>query len=290
MNYLKNILKLMRVKHWLKNFLVFFPLVFSTQIFHVGKLTTATLGFISMCLITSVVYIINDLKDVEKDRLHPIKKNRPFASGAISINNGLLIMFILLTITILINIFFIKNYYALTVLLIYLFANIGYSFGLKNVPIIDILILVSGFVIRVVYGSLITNIEISKWLYLTIMSGSFFMGFGKRRNEMIKQGSKSRDVLKYYTKDYLDKFMYVSIILTVVFYSLWGIDKATILRIGNDYIIYTIPLVLVIIMKYSLNIEGDSHGDPVDVITSDKVLLFLSLLFFIMMFLIIYIF
>ena len=170
----------------------------------------------------------------------------------------------------------------------YYLLNIGYSFGLKNIPIVDIVILVSGFVIRVLYGASITSIEISNWLYLAVMSGSFFMGFGKRRNEIMKQGNNSRKVLMYYTKEYLDKFMYVCLILSIMFYSLWSIDSLTTQRFG-DYMVYTIPMVLVIFMKYCLDIEGDSYGDPVDVVTSDKVLMVLILLFAIIMFLIMYV-
>ena len=162
-----------------------------------------------------------------------------------------------------------------------------YSLGLKNIPIIDVVILVSGFVIRVIYGASITSIEISKWLYLTAMSGSFFMGFGKRRNEIIKQGNDSRAVLKYYTKDYLDKFMYACLVLTLMFYSLWSVDTTTTAKFGEN-MIYTIPLVMIIFMKYCLDIEGDSYGDPVDVITSDKVLMCMVGVLAISMYILIY--
>jgi hypothetical protein len=115
------------------------------------------------------------------------------------------------------------------------------------------------------------------------------MDFGKRRNELDLSKSSTREVLSFYNKDFLDKFMYVSLVLTVVFYSLWSSDADTLMRIGNDYLIYTIPLVFVIIMKYCLNVEVDSYGDPVDVITSDKVLMFLMALLACMMVLIIYV-
>ena len=98
----------------------------------------------------------------------------------------------------------------------------------------------------------------------------------------------SRVVLKYYTKDFLDKFLYVFLVLTIVFYSLWSIDSTTISRLNNSYMIYTIPFVIVIFMKYCLDIEGDSYGDPVDVLTSDKILMILVLLFVIVMFYLVY--
>lgn len=285
---IKNIVKLMRPKHWLKNVLVFFPLIFDSQLFVSSSFLKTLLGCLSFCFISSSIYIINDIRDVEKDRKHPVKKDRPIASSKVSIKEAYVVSCLLALVTVLINIFVIDNIVGLLLIMGYFVLNILYSFGLKNVPIIDVVILVSGFVIRVVYGASITSIEISKWLYLTVMSGSFFMGFGKRRNEMQKQGNESRAVLKYYTKEYLDKFMYVCLILALVFYSLWSIDAPTVLRFG-EYMIYTIPLVLIIFMKYCLDIEGDSFGDPVDVITSDKVLMGLIFLLFVSMFVLIYV-
>lgn len=289
MNHIKDYIKLIRVKHWLKNFLIFIPLMFSTQILVVNKLLLTLIGFISFCFISSTVYIINDLNDVKKDRKHPIKKKRPIASGAVSKKEAIVIAGILFLISVLLNIFVIKELVCLIFILLYLLLNICYSKGLKNVAIVDVVILVSGFVIRVVYGAFINGIIISNWLYLTVMAGSFFMGFGKRRNEAIKQGSKSRKVLKYYTKEYLDKFMYICLILAIVFYSLWSIDVETIDRIGNNYMIYTIPFLLVIVMRYCLHMEGDSFGEPIDIITSDKVLISLISVFVLSMFLIVYV-
>lgn len=272
MKKLKNILKLMRIKHYLKNGLIFLPLIFNSQLFEIKPLLMTFYGFISFCLISSAVYVINDIKDVEKDRMHKIKKNRPIASGAITIKEAILLFIVLTISSLCINIFIIKEFSSILLISLYLILNIMYSLGLKNIPIIDVVILVSGFVIRVIYGASITSIEISKWLYLTVMSGSFFMGFGKRRNEIIKQGDNSRAVLKYYTKDYLDKFMYACLVLTLMFYSLWSVDTTTTSKFGEN-MIYTIPLVMIIFMKYCLDIEGDSYGDPVDVITSDKILM-----------------
>lgn len=287
MKKLKNILKLMRIKHYLKNGLIFLPLIFNSQLFEIKPLLMTFYGFISFCLISSAVYVINDIKDVEKDRMHKIKKNRPIASGAISIKEDILLFIVLTISSLCINVFIIKEFSSILLISLYLILNIMYSLGLKNIPIIDVVILVSGFVIRVIYGASITSIEISKWLYLTVMFGSFFMGFGKRRNEIIKQGNDSRAVLKYYTKDYLDKFMYACLVLTLMFYSLWSVDTSTTAKFGEN-MIYTIPLVMIIFMKYCLDIEGDSYGDPVDVITSDKVLMCMVGVLAISMYILIY--
>lgn len=288
MKKLKNILKLMRIKHYLKNGLIFLPLIFNSQLFEIKPLLMTFYGFISFCLISSAVYVINDIKDVEKDRMHKIKKNRPIASGAISIKEAILLFIVLTISSLCINIFIIKEFSSILLISLYLILNIMYSLGLKNIPIIDVVILVSGFVIRVIYGASISSIEISKWLYLTVMSGSFFMGFGKRRNEIIKQGNDSRAVLKYYTKDYLDKFMYAYLVLTLMFYSLWSVDTSTTAKFGEN-MIYTIPLVMIIFMKYCLDIEGNSYGDPVDVITSDKILMCMVGILAISMYILIYV-
>lgn len=288
MKKLKNILKLMRIKHYLKNGLIFLPLIFNSQLFEKEPLLMTFYGFISFCLISSAVYVINDIKDVEKDRMHKIKKNRPIASGAISIKEAILLFIVLTIFSLSINIFIIKKFSSILLISLYLILNIMYSLGLKNIPIIDVVILVSGFVIRVIYGASIMSIEISKWLYLTVMSGSFFMGFGKRRNEIIKQGNDSRAVLKYYTKDYLDKFMYACLVLTLMFYSLWSVDTSTTAKFGEN-MIYTIPLVMIIFMKYCLDIEGNSYGDPVDVITSDKILMCMVGILAISMYILIYV-
>lgn len=139
-------------------------------------------------------------------------------------------------------------------------------------PIIDIVILAAGFVIRIFYGGMITGVSISKWLYLVITSGSLYMGLGKRRNEMKKQ-TDTRDVLKYYNVDFLDKNMYVCVALTIVFYALWTYEMP------NAQISWTIPIFIILLMSYSLDVEGDSDGDPVEVILHDKILMGILILY-----------
>ena len=290
MEKIKNYFKLLRVNHYLKNFLVLLPLVFSSELLNLSKLKTTVLGFIAFCLTASIVYIINDLKDIENDKKHPVKKNRPFASGKVSKVEGIIILIVLTLIVLGLSYFIgFEHWIALLLLGVYLLLNVFYSFGLKNVPIVDIVILVSGFLIRVVYGAQIIDLTVSNWMYLTVISASFYMGLGKRRNEIIKQGDKSRKVLKYYTKEFLDKNMYVFLGLCIVFYALWAVDPTTINKLGNNLMIWTVPFIMVILMKYSLNVEGNSFGDPVDVILHDKSLLAIGAIYALTMFGIIYI-
>ena len=121
-----------------------------------------------------------------------------------------------------------------------------------------------------------------------IIFGAFYLGFGKRRNEIIKNGNKSRKVLSLYNKNFLDKNMYVALALAIVSYTLWCVDPTTIQRIGNDYLFWTIPLIMIILQLYSLNIEGNSHGDPIEVVLSDKILISTIVLYGIVMLVLLY--
>jgi len=289
---MKEYLKLIRVKHWLKNFLVFLPIFFSINLLNPKYFFTCIVAFIIFSFSSSIVYVINDMNDVEKDRLHPIKKKRPLAAGTISIKQGKMVIGILVLLTaIMMGCIYVevKNIVVILIPIIYILLNILYSKWLKNIPIIDVVILVSGFVLRVMYGGAVINVEVSKYLYLMIIFGSFYLGFGKRRNEIIKNGKKGRKVLELYNKEFLDKNMYVALALAVVSYSLWCVDPTTIARIGNDYLFWTIPLLMVIFQLYSLNIEGNSHGDPIEVVLSDKTLLGTILLYGISMVLLLYV-
>jgi len=289
---MKNYLKLIRVKHWLKNGLVFLPIFFSINILNTSYLATCLLAFIIFSFSSSIIYVINDMNDIEKDKLHPVKKNRPLASGAISVKQAKVVIGILSIISIaLMALIYTKtnNIGTIIIPIIYVILNVLYTIKLKHIPIIDVVILVSGFVLRVMYGGVVVNVDVSKYLYLMIIFGAFYLGFGKRRNEIIKNGKKSRKVLELYNKDFLDKNMYVAFALAIVSYTLWCVDPVTIARIGNDYLFWTIPLLMVILQLYSLNIEGNSHGDPIEVVLSDKILLSTVFIYVIAMVFLLYI-
>lgn len=289
-NYIKPYIKLIRVHHYIKNLLIFAPLLCSGQFFSLGgkSLYAVFVGFIAFCTISSVVYIINDIQDREKDHNHPTKCNRPIASGAVSVKNALILAIVLLLITVLFNLG-IFHFSSSLLLILYFIINLAYSFGLKNVPIVDISILVAGFLIRILYGAVITDIKVSNWLYLTVLATAFYFALGKRRNELKRAKNKeTRKVLKSYPQNFLDKNMYMCLTLANVFYALWSMDKSTASFYNNKYLIFTVPIVLLITMKYSMNIEGDSDGDPVEVLLHDKVLLGLCAIYLTIMFLILY--
>lgn len=287
---MKKYFKLMRTHHYIKNSLMFIPLIYSGQLMNIDLLWKSVIGFIAFSFMASVVYIVNDIQDVELDRKHPTKCFRPLAANQISLPKAkLLACFLIVAAVILNSIAAGSSLLAWSSLLLYLLLNLAYSNGLKNYPIIDIAILVSGFVLRVLYGAGISGIEISSWLYLTVIAMSFYLGLGKRRNELVRQKNVSRKVLQYYNHNFLDKNMYICLALTITFYSLWTVDPVTISRLSNNFLVWTVPLVILICMKYSLNIEGDSDGDPVEVILRDKVLLGMVALFGILTLGIIYI-
>jgi len=265
----------MRLKHCVKNILILLPLVFSGEFFQYGKLLSSVLGFLAFSFLASAVYILNDIQDVEKDRLHPKKKFRPIASGKVSEKQGKVLSVVAMIGAITLNFLATTNYVSFIFLGIYLVMNIFYSKGLKNVPLLDIVVLASGFLLRLIYGGIVTNIHISNWLYLTVITASFYMGLGKRRNELGKSGNQinTRKVLKYYNYAFLDKNMYMCLGLTNAFYALWVIGTQ------KEVMIWTVPMVMVLGMKYSLNIERDSDGDPVEVILQDKVLWLLGILY-----------
>lgn len=281
-------LKLMRVHHYVKNLLVFAALACSGQLFVLGKLTIAAAAFLAFCMVSSAVYIINDICDREKDAKHPTKCKRPIASGEISVKAAWVLTAGLLVCAAVCNSFAFHSSSSL-LLLGYLVLNLAYSFRLKHVPIVDVAILVSGFLIRIVYGAIVTDITISSWLYLTVIAAAFYFALGKRRNELRQtEDDETRPVLKAYPMKFLDMNMGMCLTLTNVFYALWSIDEKTTASYQTDSLLFTVPIVLLITMKYSLDVEGDSDGDPVEVLLHDKLLLSLVILYLIIMLFILY--
>jgi 4-hydroxybenzoate polyprenyltransferase len=297
-----DIIRLLRVPHYIKNLLVFVPLFFSERFLRPEFILVSAGGFLCFSLVSSVVYVMNDARDIEKDRAHTTKRNRPLASGRVSMRTATLVaiaaalgaaaLVALWTFVgrdalfhnailsgVRSNVIAFPVWLGIALPAAYAVANIAYSYGLKNVPILDVTILALGFVLRVFFGAVIIGVEISVWLYLTITVGSFYMGFGKRRNEIRKNERNTRDALRHYSHNFLDKNMYLCMALSVVFYALWSIDPKTIARLGTDAFVFTVPLFLIILLKYSLNVESESDGDPTAVILHDKSLLALLLIY-----------
>lgn len=288
MEKLKNYIRLVRIHHYIKNSLVFAALACSGQFFQADRLLPALAGFGAFCMAASAVYIINDIRDREKDRQHPVKCRRPIASGRVSVRSARAFAALLLVLAALCELP-IFHPVSCGLLVLYIALNLAYSFGLKDIPLADVTVLVSGFLIRVVYGALVAGIVVSNWLYLTITGLAFYFALGKRRNELkrVSAGGETRNVLKYYSAEFLDKNMYMCLSLANGFYALWCVDAGTSSRYGVS-LIFTVPVVLLITMRYSMDVEGDSDGDPVEVLLHDRTLLVLCLAYFAMMFAILY--
>lgn len=273
----------MRVKHWIKNLTVVIPAFFGSVLVEREILLHLIIGFFVFSLCSSAVYIINDLCDIENDKKHPVKCNRPLASGAIRPAEACVLLAVLLVLALSLNILVCGLNGRALIPLLYLAVNLLYSLKLKNKPVIDIILLVSGFFLRVYYGAVITDVKISQWLYLTVIALSLFLAYGKRRNEKISCGSTSRKVLHLYNERYLNSCMYMYLTLFTIFYAVWSLNANE-----TGVMLYTTPLVMVMMMRYTYALETDKHGNPVDMILHDKMLLLLGAVYAAAIFLIIY--
>ncbi len=276
----KDYIKLIRVKHYIKNTIIFFPLFFGKGLFNLEGIKGAFAGFICMCLMSSAIYIFNDLRDVEKDKKHQTKKNRPIASGRIKKTNAFILMGVCFAMAVFLS-YYLLDIRSFMCLIAYAMINVLYSLGLKNIQIIDITILAAGYVIRIILGGIITGVVISRWLYLVVVAGSLYMGLGKRRNEL-KNQSGTREVLAHYNISFLDKNMYVCVALANVFYALWTLEM------DDIWITWTVPAFILLLMRYSWDVERDSDGDPIEVILSDKVLIIMIVSYSLVMFMFLY--
>ena len=284
-NMLKAWLKELRVTHYFKNLLIFIPVIFGEKLLNFEYLYKSAVCFFCFCMLSSAVYLINDINDVETDRLHEEKKNRPIAARIISIPRAWIAVVLLLIGSILLTFLLgSKMQVGLLVVALYFVINVAYSvLGVKNVPILDVFFLATGFLIRVYIGGIVTGVSISSWLYLVILTGALYLGFGKRRNELAVEGTKTRKVLQFYNVAFLDKNMHNCMVMSVIFFSLWCQQK-------REIYLILVPILLAILFRYSLNIEKkDNDGDPVNVILKDKVLLGIILAFIFTILILLYI-
>lgn len=250
--------------------LIFLPLVYSGYFFDTDKVMLSIVAFISFTLAASFIYVVNDIKDRDLDRVHPKKKSRPIASGAIGVKSALVYAALLLLASVGLLILTGLPIGAFVLLVVYISINILYSLWFKNIPIVDVCILSIGFILRVYFGGAVIGVEISQWLSMVILASSLYLGLGKRMGEIKLGGEHVRKVNKFYTKEFLDKNMYVCVTLTIVFYALWTIEAST----RYEYLFWTLPLVILIMMLYSFDVEKpDAEGDPASVLFGDKVLL-----------------
>ena len=259
-------IKLLRPRHWLKNILLFAAPLFGGRILSSDTLSMAVPAFISFCLCTSAAYIYNDIKDLEKDRLHPEKRHRPIASGGINIK-GAITLAVLLATASLITAYIIRPlffYYVLS----YLSIQIAYSTYLKRIVIVDIFCIALGFVIRVLAGGTAFNTEVSHWLMLTMFMISLVLASGKRLGEASLLNDRAqghRSTLDHYSISTLKEILVISSSASLVSYALYSIEQFPVF-------IYTLPVVTFGLFRY-IHISKKGLGDPTEALTRDRPLI-----------------
>jgi len=269
----KNYLLLTRPFQWVKNVIIFIPLIFAKKLFELDAFVLSSIAFVSFILASSIIYIFNDICDLEKDKKHPIKKNRPLANNSLNKKDAYLLIILLgLLLLVLLK----SNISILGIIIIFFILNIFYSLYFKNVIIIDLVIVSLSYVIRVLAGSIIINVALSAWLLICVFSTSLFLISFKRLAEIKISGFKSRPILRTYNNEILLKIIDVSAICSIIFYSLYTVFV-------NPNLIYTVPLIFVGFFRYyylyyTAKIFEES---PVKLIFSDKPILVLLILWLI---------
>ncbi len=282
-------IKILRPKQWIKNFFVLVPLVFSQHLFDYTFTWIAVQSFIAFSIVSSIVYIVNDIFDVESDRNHPTKKMRPVASGAISKQNAWIYAGLLLAVVYLIS--YRMNTGFNLLLLSYLVINFLYSIRLKHVVLIDLFIIAAGFMLRVIAGGVSIDVEISSWLILTTMFISLFIAVMKRRSELENQGDKvnTRKVLESYSYSYIDQISSVAATAVIVCYALYTMSDRTVMVFNTDKLIYTTPFVVFGIFRFMFLVHLNQKGENTsEIITGDAPTLINLLLYITTVLLIIY--
>jgi decaprenyl-phosphate phosphoribosyltransferase len=258
------LLRLIRPKHWVKNLFVLAPLIFSGLFTRPTEALLAIFGTLLFCIAASIVYIINDLSDVRRDVLHPVKRiTRPIASGAVSVTEARVVLVVLSALLLVGTIVSIP---LVAVLIGYILLNLLYSVWLKSIPVVDIFCVAAGFMLRVYAGARVIDVPLSSWMMVTTLSIALYLAAIKRRDELDAQGDGARAVLGQYSIALLDRFALMSSVCSMVFYSLFVVTTRPVLA-------FTIPLVLFGIFRYWFLVDRDERGEsPTDALWSDRIL------------------
>jgi len=270
------VVRLLRPEQWLKNFFIFAPLIFSKHLFNEAYVWTSLQSFVVFCLLSSTVYIFNDIADREADRLHPSKRHRPIAAGTISIPQavgmaiGLLLVIGFLMMHLSARFLFVAG--------VYVVLNLGYSFFLKRVILVDVFIVAAGFMLRVLAGAFAINVEVSEWLVLCTLFVSLFLAISKRRGELLlvrnTENYQGRIVLREYDIEFLDQIMTIAASGMAISYALYTVAERTIIVFGTSNLIFTTVFVLFGIFRYLYLVRARKTEDnPTHMLTTDPVTL-----------------
>jgi 4-hydroxybenzoate polyprenyltransferase len=265
----------LRPKQWTKNLLIFAGILFSQNIFAVHMLLSVFGAFLVFCLLSGSVYIINDIVDADRDRKHPLKSKRPIASGALDTRTAYASFIVIVTACLAASFYLGPWFFA--VALTYLFLQVAYSFLIKHVVILDVFTIAAGFVLRVVAGAVVIEVEISSWLIICTILLSLFLGLSKRRHELAsfeQNAHEHRKVLGDYSIYLLDQMISVVTASTVVCYALYTMSDATIEKFGTSNLIFTVPFVLYGIFRYLYLVHKKGEGgNPENILVSDAPLI-----------------
>src|SRR5690606_14740144 len=261
----KNFLHLFRIPQWVKNSFVFVPLLFSLNLFHTDLLLTTFAAFGLFCLTSSIIYIINDINDIEADRAHPVKKFRPLAAGTITVKQAY-ISLILLGLPVLASLPFFRLKFTVILILFFLL-NLFYSISFKHIVLLDIFSIAAGFMLRVVGGAYAIDVEISSWLILTTMFLSLFLASMKRYSELklilktVNTSTPTRKVLGDYSTRLAGQIATVSASAVIISYALYTVSQRTVNIFGNENLIFTTPFVVFGIFRYMYLVYINEEGE-----------------------------
>ncbi len=255
---LSAILKSMRPHQWAKNLLIFAPLLFALKLKDMDAVLSSGLAFLCFCMLSGSVYILNDLVDVTGDRMHPHKKHRPIASGKFP--EEIAWKFWPISALLAIGLMATQSWWAALIAGGYFVMNLGYSFRLKHVAYIDVVIIATGFLLRVLIGVMVIHVDISRWLLPCTFTLALYLALGKRRHELATFGEETvtRSVLKYYALPQLDISLGIAASLTVLSYCAYTLDPTTLKKFHTPYLIYTIPMIVFAIVRFHQLME--KHG------------------------------
>ncbi|MBV9242666.1 MAG: decaprenyl-phosphate phosphoribosyltransferase [Acidobacteria bacterium] len=262
----------MRPREWSKNLLVFSSLIFSKSLTDPTNLAVTVGGFATFCAASSGVYLFNDLCDLKADREHPVKRNRPIASGQLNLN-GARVAAIVLFLAAGVSAWMLNPAFS-AVVAVYVITCLGYSLGLKNIVILDVILIASGFVLRAISGAVLINVVASEWLVLCTSMVALLIGFGKRRHELtLLEGSaqRHRRSLGDYSVQFLDAVMNICAGAAVLTYALYTKADDTVARVGSHWMLATIPFVVYGVFRYLFLIHRrQAGGDPVQILFRDR--------------------
>jgi len=267
----------MRPRQWTKNVFIFAALIFSQNFFHQPFLLKSFIAFLVFCILSGCVYILNDLIDLEQDKIHPVKSKRPLASGQLKPSAAIISFIVLLVLSSGIAVAFLNLPFIITAAA-YLLLQIIYSTVLKHIVIIDVFSIAAGFLLRVIAGAEVIEVTFSTWLLFCTILLSLFLALSKRRHEIILLEDNAihhRKILFEYSPELLDQMISVVTTATVIAYILYTVSEDTIRKFGTDNLKYTVPFVLYGIFRYLYLIHQKSEGgSPEKVLLNDRPLLY----------------